>query len=98
MPHREPCQEGRDGVAGGAGRVGRGGPAELERVADRRIGQLDSGALGAQAFAQDLAQLLQRLPQRGSGLGLGRLPPEQAGQRLATVGPRLEHQERKQRQ
>ena len=63
---------------------------KLGDVAVERRGQLDHRPVGPEHVAQRVPQVLERLPQGGARLDLGRLAPEQAGQRLPALRPPLE--------
>ena len=59
-------------------------------VAVERSGELDHGPVGPDPVAERVPQVLEGLPQGGTRLDFGRLPPEKAGQRLTALRPTLE--------
>jgi hypothetical protein len=95
-PDREALQERRHREAGCPGRLALDGIPELEHVARERIGQFDHVPVGVECRPQRLTELLERLAEGGPGLGFRGVSPEQPGQRLAGMGPRLEDREREQ--
>jgi hypothetical protein len=92
MPNGKSRQETRDlGRECPAGILA-GEQAKIQDLALNWSGELDHGPVTADDLTECIPQMLESLPQGSSGLNLGRLTPEEAGELLTRVGARLEDQ------